>query len=102
MAAKDKADRLRVIRRISSRPMPEENRRVAEELLGKFIARAFISDHLELFRRRIPVPAPAEGTACRIGSSRNEPASDRPSEDGEGMSRGTKTSSQLGIQEKMA
>lgn len=43
---------LTFIRKVSPRPMPEESRLVAEDLLAKFVARCFVEDNPQLFRPR--------------------------------------------------
>ena len=58
-----RARELRFVRRISTRPMPEENRRIAESLLADFVARLYIAEHPELFRRRTPVATPGAADA---------------------------------------
>ena len=60
-----RARELRFIRKISPRPMPEENRRIAESLLADFVARLYIEEHPELFRRRTPIGTPGTADASK-------------------------------------
>lgn len=62
-----KGRKLRFVAHISKTPMPEEGFRAMQELLAKFIARAYREDHPALRRRGIPAgkgPAAGGDSAC--------------------------------------
>ena len=68
--------RFKFTRSIAPEPMPEEDLRVVEELLAKFIARAYRADHPELFQRRAPLHATDAGAELLPA----RPADQRPPE----------------------